>query len=104
MLVVIVHVHVKEEYIDAFSKASIENASNSLKEEGLSFFDVIQENENSSKFVLLEVYQDDTAAKAHKETAHYKKWKAAVEEMMAEPRFSVKYHDVYPPVEFWQKK
>lgn len=104
MLVVIVHVHVKAEYIDAFSKASIENASNSLKEEGLSFFDVIQENEDPSKFVLLEVYRDDTAAKAHKDTAHYKKWKTAVEEMMAEPRFSVKYHDVYPPVEFWQKK
>ncbi len=104
MLVVIVHVHVKNEFIGAFSKASVENAANSLNEEGLSLFDVIQENEDPSRFVLLEVYRDEAAAKAHKDTAHYKKWRAAVEEMMAEPRYSVKYHDVFPPTEFWQKK
>ena len=104
MLVVIVYVHVKEEFIAAFKKASIENASNSLNEEGVSIFDVIQKNDDSSKFVLLEVYHDGTDAKAHKDTAHYKKWKATVEEMMAEPRYSVKYHDVFPPTEFWKKK
>ena len=104
MFIIIVHVHVKEEAIDAFEKVSIENASTSIFEKGIIAFDVIQENEDLSKFVLLEIYQDGAAAKAHKETAHYKKWKATVEEMMAEPRYSVKYHDVFPPTEFWKKK
>ncbi len=104
MFILIVHVHVKEEFIGAFKKAAIENASNSIKEEGVSAFDVIQENEDPAKFVLLEVYRDESAAKAHKDTAHYKKWKETVEEMMAEPRFSVKYHEIYPPEEYWQKK
>ncbi len=104
MLIVIVHVHVKEECIKPFTAATIENATNSFQEEGISFFDVIQQNADPSQFVLFEVYKDESAASAHKETAHYKKWKDAVADMMAEPRFNVKYHDVYPPVEFWQKQ
>ncbi len=104
MLIVIVHVHVKEEYVGAFEKATLENASHSCLEPGISIFDVIQDNSDPARFVLLEVYQDDAAAAAHKETAHYLKWKETVTEMMAEPRTSEKYHEIYPPIEFWQKR
>jgi quinol monooxygenase YgiN len=103
MLIVIVHVHVNEEHITAFTHATIENASNSLKEEGIYSFDVIQEQSDPTKFVLLEVYKDENAAVAHKETAHYMKWKDAVADTMAEPRYSVKYHEFYPPMENWKK-
>ena len=104
MLIVIVHVHVKEEHISAFTEATIENAFHSYQEEGIHSFDVIQEKEDPSKFVLLEVYKDEAASTAHKETAHYKKWKEVVADMMAEPRYNVQYQDIYPPVEFWQKQ
>ena len=104
MLIVIVYVHVKERDVDAFSKISIENASHSCQEEGVSFFDVLQENDDPTKFVLLEVYKDEVAAKAHKETVHYQKWKETVADMMVEPRQSVKYHEIYPSAEFWQKQ
>ncbi|HOJ01966.1 MAG TPA: putative quinol monooxygenase [Anaerolineaceae bacterium] len=103
MLIVIVHVHVKEEYISAFCEASIENATNSSQEEGIFSFDVIQENDDPSKFALVEVYKDAAAAAAHKETDHYKKWKDTVAAMMAEARFGVKYHEIYPPEKSWRK-
>ncbi|RJQ43178.1 MAG: antibiotic biosynthesis monooxygenase [Anaerolineaceae bacterium] len=104
MLIVIVHVHVRDRSIKDFIEATVENASKSFQEEGISFFDVIQQNDDPTKFILLEVYNDEAAAMAHKETAHYNKWKDTVTDMMAEPRFGVKYHDIYPPVEFWQKQ
>ena len=104
MFIVIVHVHVKEKYISAFMEASTENASNSFKEEGVNTFDVIQENGDPAKFVLLEVYRDESAAKAHKDTAHYKKWKETVEEMITEPRLREEYHEIYPSEKYWQKK
>ena len=50
------------------------------------------------------VYKDEAASKAHKETLHYKKWKELVGEMMLEPRFSIQYHEIYPPAECWKKK
>ncbi len=104
MLIVIVHVHVKEEHISAFTEATIENAFHSLQEKGIHSFDVIQEKNDPSKFVLLEVYKDEAASNAHKETDHYQRWKETVADMMAEARYSMKYQDVYPPIEFWQKQ
>jgi len=96
MLVVHVHVHVKEEFIEQFKAASIENAKNSIKEPGIARFDVLQNNEDPTQFVLNEVYKTLEATVAHKETGHYKKWRDIVEEMMAEPRYSVKYTNLYP--------
>jgi autoinducer 2-degrading protein len=51
--------------------------------------------------VLIEVYRSTEAVAAHKETAHYAKWRDAVAEMMAEPRQSVKYNDVFPEPKDW---
>lgn len=101
MLVVHVHVHVKEDMIEEFKKISIENAQNSIKEPGVARFDVIQQNDDKSKFILSEVYktQDDPAR--HKETDHYKKWRDAVSDMMAEPRFSVKFTNLFPEDSDW---
>ena len=101
MLIVLVHVHVKSESVEAFKAASLENARNSVQEPGIARFDVIQQNDDPTRFVLVEVYRDDTAPAAHKTTAHYKAWRAAVADMMAEDRYSVKYENVFPDETGW---
>lgn len=101
MMVVHVHVHVKPEYVEAFRAATIENARNSVKEPGIARFDVIQQNDDPTRFILVEVYRTPGDPGRHKETAHYQAWRDAVAEMMAEPRVGVKYANVYPADEGW---
>ena len=101
MLVVHVHVHVQPGQEDAFRAATVENAQNSVKELGIARFDVIQQQDDASKFVLVEVYRTADDPARHKETDHYKKWRDAVEPMMAEPRKSVKYSNCFPEDGGW---
>jgi len=102
MLVVHVHISVKTDRVQDFIKATVENASNSIKEPGIARFDVVQQKDDPSKFVLVEVYRTENDPAKHKETAHYKKWRDTVESMMAEPRKSVKYSNVFPGEKGWQ--
>lgn len=101
MLIVLVYVHVKADYVDAFREASLENARNSVQEPGIARFDVIQQNDDPTRFTLIEVYRDDDAPAKHKQTAHYAAWRDAVEEMMAEPRYSVKCTNCFPDDSGW---
>ena len=101
MLIVQVYVHVKPDCIDAFRAASVLNAQESVKEAGIARFDVIQQADDPARFVLVEVYRTPEAPAAHKETAHYAAWRDAVADMMAEPRSSVKYQNVFPGDEGW---
>ena len=101
MLIVHVHVRVKPEFVDAFRAATVENASNSVKEAGVARFDVIQQSDDSTRFVLVEVYRDANAPALHKETAHYLKWRDTVAPMMAEPRTGIKYANLFPPDSGW---
>jgi quinol monooxygenase YgiN len=101
MLIVHVQVHVKPECIDQFKAASIENARHSLEEAGIARFDVIQQTEDPTRFILVEVYRTPEAPVQHKETAHYQVWRDKVAAMMAEPRTSVKFTNVYPGEEGW---
>jgi quinol monooxygenase YgiN len=101
MQIVLVHVHVKAEFTEAFKLASLENARNSVKEEGIARFDVIQQVDDPTKFVLVEIYKTAGAPAAHKETAHYARWRDAVTEMMAEPRQGIKYTNIFPADENW---
>jgi quinol monooxygenase YgiN len=101
MQIVLVHVHVKPEFIDAFKQASLENASNSVKETGIARFDVIQQVDDPSRFILVEVYKTAEAPAAHKETTHYTRWRDTVAEMMAEPRQGIKYTNTFPVDEDW---
>jgi (4S)-4-hydroxy-5-phosphonooxypentane-2,3-dione isomerase len=101
MIVVHVHVHVRPEFVDAFLAASIENARNSVREPGVARFDVIQQADDPTRFVLVEVYRTPEDPGRHKETSHYQAWRDAVAAMMAEPRSSVKYANAYPPDTGW---
>jgi len=96
MLIVHVHVHVKAESVEEFCRATVENARASVQEPGIARFDLAQQQDDGTRFVLIEIYRDAEAAAAHKETAHYAKWRDAVAPMMAEPRHSVKYNAVFP--------
>jgi quinol monooxygenase YgiN len=96
MLVVLVHVRVKPESIEAFKAATLENAQHSLREPGVARFDVLQENEHPERFVLVEGYRSDDAPARHKETAHYQKWRDTVESMMAEPRRGIRHVALAP--------
>jgi (4S)-4-hydroxy-5-phosphonooxypentane-2,3-dione isomerase len=101
MFIVHVFVHVKEGRTEDFVKASLENAKNSIKEPGVARFDVIQQQDDPNKFVLVEVYRTPEYPAKHKETDHYKKWRDTVADMMAEPRSSIKFWNVYPDEEGW---
>ena len=101
MLVVHVHVHVKPEFIEPFRLATVENARNSVQEPGIARFDVVQQADEATRFVLVEVYRTPDAAAQHKETRHYQVWRDTVAEMMAEPRSSVKYSNLFPSDEGW---
>lgn len=101
LLIVHVHVHVKPEHVDAFHEATLANARESIKEPGIARFDVIQDSEDATRFVFVEVYRTPQAPAAHKETAHYLKWRDTVAPMMAEPRASRKYINRFPDDAGW---
>jgi quinol monooxygenase YgiN len=101
MLIVHVHVHVKPESVVDFRRATLENARYSVQEPGIARFDVVQQQDEPTRFVLIEVYRTVEAAAAHKETNHYAEWRDAVAPMMAEPRKSLKYNAVFPDPQGW---
>ena len=92
--VVLVHVHVQPHLVEAFRGATLANACESVKEPGVARFDVVQDTDTPTRFVMIEAYHGSEGAAAHKETAHYRKWRDTVASMMAEPRTSNKYHNV----------
>lgn len=101
MLIVHVQVRVKPESVEAFRAASAENARHSAQEPGIARFEVVQQRDDPTRFVFLEVFRTDDAPAAHRETAHYKKWRETVDPMMAEPRTSAKYTEVFPEADAW---
>jgi len=101
MLIVHAQVHVKPEYVEAFKQASLANARESVKEAGIARFDVVQQQDDATRFVLVEAYRTTEAPAAHKETRHYQAWRDAVAPMMAEPRSSVKFENLFPEDSEW---
>jgi quinol monooxygenase YgiN len=102
MHVVHVHVHVRASAIDAFVEATLANAKSSLLEPGVFRFDVMQQADDPSRFVLVEIYRTIDDPARHRDTDHYKEWRDTVAEMMAEPRAAVKFVNVFPTDEAWR--
>ena len=96
MIVVHVHVCVKPECVEAFTAATLENARQSAREPGIARFDVVQQADDPTQFVLVEAYRSSDATVAHKETGHYQLWRDTVASMMAKPRSTVKLVNVFP--------
>ena len=101
MLIVHVFVHVKDDCVEAFKAASVENARNSVQEPGIARFDVIQLAGAPTRFVLVEVYRTADDPARHKETSHYHTWRDTVADMMAESRSAIKYDNVWPGEDGW---
>jgi quinol monooxygenase YgiN len=101
MFIVHVFIHVKTGCCEAFKAATLENARNSIQEPGIARFDFIEQTDAPDRFVLVEVYRTPADALKHKETAHYMVWRDAVEDMMAEPRASIKFTNIAPDEEGW---
>lgn len=102
MIIVHVHVHVKPDSIEDFEAATLENARNSIREPGVVRFDVARQEDDPTRFVLVEIYRTADDPARHKATAHYLAWRDAVEPMMAEPRRSVRYHEIFPEASSWE--
>lgn len=101
MFIVHVYVHVRPEFVNAFRQATIENARHSVKEPGIARFDVLQDSSDICRFVLVEVYRTPEAQAQHRTTAHYNTWRDTVADMMAEPRTSVRFENIFPGDEGW---
>ena len=96
MLVVVVSAHVKPELVEAFKTATLENASNSINEPGIARFDVYQQNDDPTRFTLIEIYRTADDPPKHRQTAHYNRWRDTVAEMMVEPRTRSENTVIYP--------
>ena len=101
MQIVHVFAHVKPESVDAFREATLVNAQNSLQEPGVARFDVIQQQDDPTRFVLVEVYRTPEDPGRHKQTQHYKTWRDTVADLMAEPRSHIKYSNAFPDDRGW---
>ena len=101
LLAVHVHVRVKPDAVEAFRAATLANARASVREPGVARFDVMQDREDPTRFVLVEVYRTAEAPAAHKETEHYRVWRDAVADLMAEPRTARRYANLFPDDAGW---
>ena len=101
MNIVLVSMHVKADRVDDFRAITVENAQNSLKEPGVARFDFIQEVDDVTRFLLIEVYHSAQAVTEHKQTPHYNRWREAVEPLLAEPRTRLVYRNILPEESGW---
>ncbi len=101
MYIVCVHVRVKSKSVEDFRAATLENAHHSVLEPGIARFDVLQQLDDETRFVLVEAYREAEDADRHKQTVHYQRWRDTVAEMMAEPRTSVRYVNAFPDDPGW---
>ena len=96
MHIVHVHIHIKPDQIEAFKGATIENARTSLTEPGIASFNIIQQADDPTRFILEEIYYSSDDPAKHRETLHFNKWRTIAEPMMAEPRTRTVYKKIFP--------
>jgi len=101
MHIIHVHIHVEPQHVDTFQQISLENARHSLQEPGVARFDVIQQADDPTRFVLVEIYRSEQDVERHKQTAHYARWRELAEPLMAEPRTRTIYRNVFPDETGW---
>ena len=101
LLLVHVDIEVLREQLDAFLTATEKNAVASRDEPGIVRFDVLSDRADPTHVVLVEIYRDDAAAAAHKDTAHYQRWRDTVAPMMARPRQATRYVNTSPDDSAW---
>jgi autoinducer 2-degrading protein len=101
MHIVHVFIHVKADKLEEFIQAAQANATASIQEAGVARFDFLQQADDPTHFLLVEVYRTPEDAAKHKETAHYNRWREAVEPLLAEPRSRILYRNLAPADPGW---
>ena len=101
MYIVHVFIHVKSDKLKEFRQATEANAAGSIQEPGIARFDFLQQAEDPTRFLLVEVYRTQADAGKHKETPHYNRWRETVEPMLAEPRTRIVYENIVPNDAGW---
>jgi (4S)-4-hydroxy-5-phosphonooxypentane-2,3-dione isomerase len=101
MHIVHVFIHVKADKLEEFKLATEANAVNSMEEPGVARFDFLQQGDDPTRFLLVEVYRTPDDAARHKETAHYNRWRETVEPLLAEPRSRIVYRNLVPADPGW---
>lgn len=101
MHIVHVAVHVRAEHVAAFQAATADNAAHSRQEPGIARFDVLQQADDPTRFLLVEVYRAPADQAQHRTTAHYLRWRDAVAPLMAAPRAAVVYTNLSPADAEW---
>lgn len=94
MIVNLVMLEAKKEYLEQMIEICRYNHENSILEEGNIRFDVLQNTDEPTKFTLYEVFRDKDAIEFHKKTEHYKKWAEAMEYILAAPRYKISNKDI----------
>ena len=95
MFAVCVTVFVKSDFVQQFIEAVLDNARNTRKEPGNLRFDVLQAEDDKTRFMLYEVYHTKSDFERHQQTPHYLRWKAAVADWMAQPRQGAKHQALF---------
>jgi (4S)-4-hydroxy-5-phosphonooxypentane-2,3-dione isomerase len=101
MHIVHVFIHVKSAHLQEFQQATEQNAGASIQEPGVARFDFLQQADDPTRFLLVEVYRTPEDAAKHKETAHYNRWRETVEPLLAEPRTRIVYKNLVPNEAGW---
>ena len=99
MIVRVIHIYVKQDSVDEFVKATIQNHKASILESGVLRFDVLRDSDDPLHFLLYEAYHSVEATESHKLTPHYAEWKKSVEQLMSKDRERTEYHVVAPEIE-----
>ena len=95
MYVVAVTVWVKPENVEQFKAAILDNARSTRKESGNDRFDVLQHEEDPSRFLLYEAYRTKDEFVKHQQTPHYLRFRDAVAPWMAQPRQGVRHKSIF---------
>jgi (4S)-4-hydroxy-5-phosphonooxypentane-2,3-dione isomerase len=94
MIIAEVTLKVKPDRMNDFIKYTKDNVENSLKEAGVRRFEFYKEKESKNVFVLFEIYELTDDQIKHRETLHYKNWKANVLSVLEEPYVVKQYESV----------
>jgi len=94
MYIVVVHSHIQPEQVEKFREVTVRNAEASRGEDGCVRFDVIQQDDDPTRFTFIEVFKSKEDGAKHLETTHFKRWLEEAVPLMSEPRTRVIYHDV----------
>jgi quinol monooxygenase YgiN len=101
MVIQLVHIRVKPEALEAFTAATLDNVRNSRLEPGIAQFALVQQQDDPTKFVIIEAFKDEAAIEAHRQAAHYLRWRDTVPDMMAETRYAIKANSLDPEDGDW---